>query len=347
MLLGIGIAVVTAAAGLFVGIFESSLGTALLVLAVCVPLLVLQDLGRYLGIATQRPARALVLDTVWLVLQIVAVAMLFVADARTLGWFIAAWAGSGALSGVLLFFQYTDYRLRLSLTWLRYTWSFSWRYLISYSSTQSTALAASGAVGAFAGSKALGGVQGTILLVRPFGTVQVAAVAAGVSEISRSNGSRSRIRRRALQITGFATGLAIANAVVMLVLPDRVGELILGATWHTAKPLLLPTGVQIVFLGALTGARAGLLGMRAIRRAVVIDVASTAVVLVATFSGVLIDDALGALWAVAIGQAILATTWWGVFINQLSRHDPITEADQDFPTPTLEGPLPTTSIPMA
>ncbi len=76
--------------------------------------------------------------------------------------------------------------VRFGLSWLRYTWGFSWRYLISYTSTQGAALGMSSGVGAIAGARALGGLQGTVLLVRPFMTFQVAAIAASVGEVARS-----------------------------------------------------------------------------------------------------------------------------------------------------------------
>ncbi len=140
--------------------WDPRLGDALLVLAACMPLLALQDLGRYLGFATQKPAAAVVLDVSWLVLLLVAVSALFVTGTHVLAWFIAAWGGSGAAAGLLLFAQHPPRGVRFGFSWLRHTWGFSWRYLISYTSTQGTALGLSGGVGAIAGARALGGRPG-------------------------------------------------------------------------------------------------------------------------------------------------------------------------------------------
>ncbi|HVU91843.1 MAG TPA: hypothetical protein VHC23_06395, partial [Jatrophihabitans sp.] len=214
----------------------------------------------------------------------------------------------------LLLFRPAAHRaVRLGLAWLRFTWSFSWRYLISYSATQGAALVGSSAVGALSGTRALGAVQGTILLARPYGTFQIAAVAAGVGEISRGRGDTREVRRQGLRISGLTTTVAALNTAVMLVLPGSLGRLVLGDTWQQARPLLLATGVQLICLGVITGARAGLLGSRMIRKAMVIDVVSTVLLLGATVAGASADGARGALWGVAAAQGVLGVVWWAVF----------------------------------
>jgi len=66
-------------------------------------------------------------------------------------------------------------------------------------------------------------------------------------------------------------------------------------------------------LGMITGARAGLRGMRAVRPAMSIDVCGTVLFVVAALGGAVIGGALGALWAVALVQAMIMVTWWIVF----------------------------------
>ena len=308
-LLGVGLGGIVALCGLLARVWSGQLGTALLILGACMPLLALQDLGRYLGFARQRPSSSVALDTWWLVLLFGALAGLAATGRHSLSWFILAWAGSGALAGLLTLGQHRDSRLRLGLAWLRYTWSFSWRYLISYASTQGTALAGSSAVGGIAGARALAGVNGAALLVRPFATVQVAAIAAAVPEMTRSVGELPRIRRQAHRISLLTAVAAFVNGAVALALPDAIGRQVLGATWPAARPLLLATSVQILFLGAMTGLRAGLLGLRAIRKAMAIDIASTVLVLAASVVGALLDGARGAVWAVAGVQGLLTGAW--------------------------------------
>lgn len=325
--IGIGLVLLCCAGGAY--LWDARLGLALAVLAVSLPLLVVQDLGRYLGFAVQKPRRSLALDLTWLLLLIVAVGYLFVADARSLPAFVAAWAGTGALSGLLVAWQYRGRRVKLNLSWLRETWSFSWRYLISYASTQTAALAGSLIIGAVAGAKALGGVRGALILVRPFGLFQSASVTAGIAEISRVGNDRSAMRRHVRRTTVLTTAVALVNMAVLLLLPDSLGELVLGATWHATEPLLLPATLQIVFGGLISGPRAGLLGLKAIRTAVRIDVAGMLALLVFTIFGSLIDGALGAMWGVALAQLLVALAWLGIYRRHMGRLPVVPPSDHE------------------
>jgi O-antigen/teichoic acid export membrane protein len=318
-MLGLALALGVALVGLATLPVDTRLGSALIVLGACMPLLVLEDLGRYLAFALQRPTSALVLDVTWLVLLAAAVVPLFVTDTESLAWLTAAWAGSGAAAGLLLFLQHRTAGLRLGLGWLRYTWGFSWRYLISYTATQGGALAAASAVGAIAGARALGGLQGAILLVRPFMTFQIAVTAASIGHVTRSLGAVTAIRSYVTRISLLTTAAAALNLAVLLVLPDGVGDAILGDSWEVAEPLLLATGVQILFLGLMTGVRAGLLGMRAIRKVMMIDVVTTALVFAASIVGAEINGALGAIWAITFVQALMAVVMWAAFLAHVHR----------------------------
>jgi hypothetical protein len=321
VLLGLVVGALLVVAGFVARPIQHDLGGALVVLGWCTPFLMFQDLGRYLGFAIARPGRALLLDGLWLGLLIPGVALLVAFHARTLTWFIIAWAGCGAVCGLLLFWQYRGVAIRPGLGWLRYTWHFSWRYMISYSATQGAALLGSTAVGVLAGAKQLGGVSGTILLARPFGTFQIAAVAAGVSEIDRTQGGKRFVRAHGQKTSLITTVVAAINAAIMLALPDKLGRAVIGHAWEVAKTMLLPTAAQLVVLGLITGARAGLLGSRAARKTVKIDVASTVLVLSSTATGAALNGAIGALWGVAIAQGVMAIVWWIVFLDETS-HQP-------------------------
>jgi O-antigen/teichoic acid export membrane protein len=322
-LLGLGLGVAVALLGIAVTVVNTGLGEAIVVLGVFMPLLAIQDLGRYLGFALQRPASALTLDVTWLVLLVVAVIPLFITGTHSLAWLIAAWAGSGAVAGLIVFFQHREAGVTLGLAWLRYTWSFSWRYLISYVATQSGALAASSSVAAIAGARALGGVQGALLLVRPFMTFQIAVIAASVGHVKRSlEDAAEAIRSYIAKVSVLTTGAAAVNVVVMLVLPDSIGRAILGDSWNVAQPLLFATGVQVLFLALMTGPRAGLLGMRAIRKVMVIDVVMTVLIFAASVIGAEINGALGAVWAIDVVVGGITVVLWATFLAQTPHAEP-------------------------
>lgn len=319
ILLGAGLGALVLATGIVAAALGFRIGDGLIVLGACLPLLALQDLGRYLAFAIQRPSFALVLDVVWLVLVLAAVAVAFATDAQTITWFVSAWAGSGAVTGLLLFWRYRDHHVSLKLDWLRETWMFSWRYLVSFTSLQLSVLATSVAIGVIAGPAALGAIRGAWLLMGVFVQFQAAAIAAGVAEVSRLPVERSHLTPHVTRTTVLVTVAAALNMLVLLVLPDRLGRIVLGATWHATHPLLVAAGVDMLLLGLISGVRSALIGIKAVRTTVRIDVAATSVLgMCGAVTGAVIDGARGGFWGLAVSQAAIAVIWWTAYQRQLA-----------------------------
>ena len=310
-------------------LWDRALGEALIVLAACLPLLVLQDVGRYLGFATRRPMRAVVLDSAWLVVMVGCVAVLLTSHGRTLPSFIAAWAGSGAAAGALLFVWYDVRTVRLGLRWLKETWHLAWRYLVSYTSMQGAALGVSSEVGAIAGTRALGGLQGVLLLVRPFTMFAIAAVGASTSEVAHALGDRRRIWRHAILSSGLCGAVAALNGLVMVVLPTKLGKLVLGDSWGVTHPLLIAAFAYVVSIGLLTGPQAGLYGIRAMKEAMRLNIMMMVLMVTGALSGALWDGAKGALWVVTGGQAVMMVAWWATFAVRLRTVEPSVTLDTE------------------
>jgi len=315
LLLGLGIGAIVAGSGGISLFWDGGLGWSLILLGIFMPLLVWQDLGRYYGFAMHRPTFSLMLDSVWLVLVFIAMAALLITDHKSLPWFVLGWAGTGAISGILTLFRLHSAKLRLSLDWLRETWSVSWRYLISFGALQGAALVASIGFGALAGAKALGALRGAQLLQRPIVTVQAASIAAGVAEVARMDDPASKISRHVRRTTGLTVLVALANLAVLVFLPDVLGRAVLGDTWSHAKPLLLPASLQMVLLAMISGTRSALLGLKKVRITVRIDVVSVVLLVVLPLIGVARNGALGAYWGYALAQAIVTLIWTVVYLR--------------------------------
>jgi O-antigen/teichoic acid export membrane protein len=314
--IGASFAVSTAAAAILalvafgVRLWNATLGEAMLVLAACLPLLSLQDVGRYLGFATARTWLALVLDSIWLVAMVAAVAPLVALHSHSLPLVIAAWGGSGAVAGLAVLLWYDVRQIRGGLGWLRGKWGLAWRYLLIYGQNQGATLGMASEVGAISGASALGGIQGGVLLVRPFTTVHIATVTWGMGAVARSAGSAKRVWRQAVGTSGVTTAVAAANMAAMLLLPGALGRALLGASWHAAQPLLLPTGAGIVCMAVLAGPAAALAGLRELTTALTINTATTLVIVAAAGAGAVVDGAKGALWFVAASTSVIAIVWW-------------------------------------
>jgi O-antigen/teichoic acid export membrane protein len=308
-----GLGVVLALAAIPTWMWERDLGACLLVLAAATPLLGLQDAGRFLGFTLQRPERALVLDVVWVGLNAAALALLVVTGRSSLVLFVAAWVGSGAVSGLLVLAWRDTRKIRASLAWTRQTWSLSWRYLVSFMLAQFAVLAAVVLLRELASPVIQAGVMGAMLLLRPFQTFQIAIVTSATTDISRSLGDPVQIRQKVVRATTITTVIALVNGLVLVLLPDSVGRLVLGDVWQHADPLLLAAGAQIVCLGLWTGIRSGLTGMRAVKLTLRLETWFMPFLLVASVIGTLVGGGPGYMWSVVIGYVIGLAVWWGFY----------------------------------
>lgn len=287
------------------------LGTALLVLAGCLPLLVVQDLGRYLSFTLRTPGDAVVLDAVWLVLMLAGIlAWPAVGLPAGLAALVVPWAVAGAIAGLLPLWRLRSHRIRPGLSWLGVTWSFSWRYLLSFLAGQGGVLAGTVALSGVAGPAALGGVRGTQLLLRPFMAVFAATNASGVAEVARHDTGAHPLQRHLLRLTLLPTLAAAVNGVALLVLPETVGKALLGDTWQVARTMLWPATVQMLLMGLWVGARIGLVGRRAVRTTTRLVLVLTPVTVALALAGAAVDGGPGFFWGAAAGQALVTAIWW-------------------------------------
>lgn len=299
----------------------SNLGPPLVLVGVLMPILGVQDAGRYISVAESKPGRAIILDTIWLVLMVAALAGVVLTDQVTLMWLVAAWAGTGAVSGIWAFVQHGVPRAReLSLDWLRLRWHFSWRSLVASSSSSAVALIGSSLLAVVSGPLAVAAVRVALLLERPSTTVQTAVATSAAVDIAREKPDNAGLmwhQRRALLAS---IAIAAINFVVLLVIPNSLGELVLGNVWELVDPLRVVIGVHIATLAAQSGIRAALLGRHRIHAVMLVDIIGTALAIIGLVIGAVVADAEGAMWGAVIGQAITAVIWWGTLLRHLATY---------------------------
>ncbi|TAM89734.1 MAG: hypothetical protein EPN43_06635 [Jatrophihabitans sp.] len=286
--------------------FAAALG----VLALCLPLVMVQDLGRFLAIAFREPTVALRLDLIWLILMVAVVGGLTVTGVHSLVALMAAWAGSGAVAGIAVLVRWRAVTVRPSRAWLADTWGLAWRFTFLFAALQLSILGLAALVRKLYGAATVGALLGAQLFIRPYSTIDAALTGSAVAEIAHEAQDRSFVWRHIRRITVVATVAATINAVVMVFLPDPVGRLALGATWPSAKQFLAPLAVQVVLLAITVGPRAGLVGIGHINRLVLLNVAFLPVLVVAAVLGAVWGGALGCAWGMTAGWAFAAITWW-------------------------------------
>jgi len=171
--------------GLLIAAGSETFGSPLLCLALCAPVLLLQDYWRAMAFKQQRPQMALVNDVVFAVVQLGVLAALAWNDAVTANRAIGAWGLGAAVAVVVGFGQFKLWPARGGVRLLRAEW-FTGRWLLADATTQfvadqSYALLA----GAVLGAADFGGLQAALRLVGPVVVLLLAVGNVGLPEAAR------------------------------------------------------------------------------------------------------------------------------------------------------------------
>jgi hypothetical protein len=122
--------------------------------------------------------------------------------------------------------------------------------------------------------------------------------------------SLRRLQPFCLLLSCLGAGGALAWGMVLLLLPDSVGEQILHSAWYAASALLVPVTLAVAGFGFSVGAWAGVRALGAASRSLRAQVIGSVVYLTGAFVGTAIGGAAGAAWGSAAGTLIGAGVWW-------------------------------------
>ncbi|MFR9755738.1 hypothetical protein [Streptomyces sp. TR06-5] len=163
-------------------------------------------------------------------------------------------------------------------------------------------------LGLWADALAVGALRGATALFGPLNVLFNAANGFGPPLLSRVGGEGRTARVAAATGAVFAC-TAAAWAVVLAILPDTVGEMLLGATWAASSSLLPATGSQYAVMGLGTCA---LLSLRVLRpRATLpLQVVFSTLSVGLLLGGYLLGGVTGAAWGLCAGSAAKAVAGW-------------------------------------
>lgn len=290
-------------------------GSALLALAMVLPLLLVQDTWRF-AFVVDRPGAALAIDVVWLVA--VLMTFPFAPTSAGVAWYVMAWGlcgGLGAVVGTGLA-RGLDRRPQ-PLRWLLGHSEVGFRFLGEYFTAQAVGHIVTTSVGAIAGLGALGSVRASQVYYGPHNTLHQGIYMVVVPEGAQSRGDPERLRRMLIVVS---LGLATLSALWMcvgLLLPTAWGETLLGGAWSGAHEIMLPMGVAMIAAGVSSG---GLLGLRSLadaKRSLKARLWITPWLIVCPLAGTVAGGATGFAVGFAIARAIGAFIWWWTFNRAL------------------------------
>ena len=295
--------------GLLLLASDSSFAGPVLALAVPLPLMMVQDVGRYVGIARQEPARAVVLDLVWVVLMAGSFLVLAATGGSTLTLLVVAWAGSGGVAGLCVFAQYGA-PARGGFEWLREHWAFSWRSLVSGVTSSGIVLLMSALMALFSSPLAVAAFRAATFLSAPSTAIQLAVSTSAAADIARESDSDRAVWHHVRRAIALALAIGVINLVILVFLPDWAGQALLGESWFVVEPLMLPVALKVLLMAGQSGLRAALIGRRRITTTMVTDIVVMVLICVCMVVGAAVGDAEGALWAMVPATAVSVGCWW-------------------------------------
>lgn len=287
--------------------------SAVLLLAVLLPAMILQDLGRYVAFAQRRPAGALRLDVTWAVAQCALLVTFGVTGLLTLLTLLLSWAGAGALAGVHSLTLHARRVPRPSMRWVHESWTLGSRYLATFATSAGIALATGLCLGLIAGVEAVGALRGVQVDFGALNVLFAGVIAALVPEGARQDMASEVVRVRLFRVSAALVAIAVAATIVGVALPDRVGTAFLGDTWPAAQDLVLPVGIAATFGAALAGADVGLRSARAVRMSLGVHLRLAPLQLLLPIGGAFVADAAGYSWGLAIAMGAACVLWWRTF----------------------------------
>ncbi|MFI9024227.1 hypothetical protein [Streptomyces sp. NPDC053560] len=324
--LGVGAAIGAAClvAGLALG---GSVGPAFACLGVVLPGLLLQDAWRFAFFAAGTGRKAFVNDLVWGVALVPA--MVVAARVGSVAAFVLAWGASAAVAAAYGCLQ-SGIRPRLSGArgWLREQRDLGYRYLVENVSLSGASQLRAYGLGAIVGVGAVGAVRGAELLLGPFLAVLMGLSLVTVPEAARVlRQAPHRLGRFCLLLGGGQAAAALLWGGALLLMPDRLGALVLGDVWHSAAQLIVPITLGVAGAGLGTGAAAGLRALGAARRSLRCQLFASACYVGGGLGGAVAAGTVGSAWGVAAATVGGSAVWWLQLRYALREHhhNPISE----------------------
>jgi O-antigen/teichoic acid export membrane protein len=297
-------------------VLDNTLGLAFLSLGLMLPGLMLQDSWRYTFFAARRGRDAFLNDLVWALFLGPFLAVVMLTGHGHVQWFVFAWGAAATFAGLFGAVQ-AGLLPRLSQVgaWLRTHRDLGVRYLsenITFSAATQLRLYG---LGAIAGLAAVGALRGAELLLGPVNLIMMGIGSLmAVPEAARlANRDLSAMRRFVVGLGVMLCAVALLWGLVLGLLPDRLGEELLGQTWQPADALLLPVTVMVALMGVWSAAWTGLRSMGAARRSLRAQFVGSSAFLVGALAGAAMDGAAGAAWGSAAGNLVACVVWWWQF----------------------------------
>lgn len=300
--------------------FDGALRAVLLVLAISLPFLALQDLWRFALIMQGRQRSAAANDGLWLLVMLLAFAVSSRSGLSPAGA-IACWAVGALVAAGLGLFQLRCRPSVRALTWWTEQRDLGARFAIEFLVVIGVSYALTIGVAAIDGLDDSAGLRGAQVLMGP---LNVLFMGVGIQilpvMVHQVHHRLDRVWPTAVITSAGLATAALVWGLGLLMIPDSFGRALLGESWTAAAPLLPAFGWMYVASAAGTGAFYGLRALADARRSLNVRLAVSPIVIAAGVSGAAIGGSLGAATGLALANTVALPVWWRSVRRSIQRH---------------------------
>lgn len=301
-------------------------GPSFVALGVALPALMLQDSWRFAFFAAGRDQAAVLTDMVWAA-SLIPILLILSAVAPGTPQAVLGWGLSAVISApVGIALSRVVPSPMTTRSWLHEHRDLVGRYsletAISLSATQIPVYV----VSLTTGLAEAGSLRAAQLLLGPMQVVVQAAHLIAVPEGVRIR--RRNLGRFPLAIAVFSVGLTSVVLVwvaILMLLPNSVGEALLGASWSSAQLVILPLGLSLAAAGFSSGQLVGLRVLADAIRSLRARSVDATIGITLSVGGALIGGAVGAAWGFAVSGVLASAVWAAFFVRSERAH-------RDIPT---------------
>jgi O-antigen/teichoic acid export membrane protein len=311
-LLGIVAGTAMVGGGLLVG---HQVGGMVALVGAFLPAVLVQDVWRFTFFTVARPRLAVVNDLVWAVSLVAAGAVALLAEA-SVGWLVAAWAGTGTLAAVVGAWQAGVRPSADGWRYLRRHGELGGRLAVEVVSESGSTQLALVALGGIVGPAGVGAIRGARVVFGLFHMTLVGLMTTAVPEGSRLRARRPAALRPVLAaMSAVLVVVALAWGLVLAGLPAAWGRALLGETWPATRDLLPAATMTAVGAGVASGAVGGLHVLAAAGASMRVGLMGGLVTLGAALGGGALAGVQGGAWGLCLGTWAYAVGGWCWFLR--------------------------------
>ena len=313
---------------------ESDARHGFLMLALFLPVLLLQDAWRFGFVANQQTSMAAAIDFIWVVILFLLIGGTVFADFGSPAAFVAIWGLGAGTSAVTAF---VHQRMRLGIhgirSWMRMHWDLAPRFVAEYLATNGSQQIVLFGVAAIAGLVAVADIRSAQIVLGPlnvlFAGTQLVAVPAASRILTESNESAFRVFLIRLGVSlALAATLWGAISYFLIVI---LGFDLLGRNTDGASSVIVPLSIVMIAAGIIIGAMSGLRALEDARRSLLARLLASPLIICGALIGAAVNGGLGAAWGLASAMLLTTLVWSKQCIESLRARNVDSGEDTAYP----------------